>query len=379
MVPHNEEPRPDTMPYKLVRRLVTLSLVFGIIGGLGGGYLLVRYLPDTIPLSKQSLIVQESSAAVNVAKNVSPSVVSIVSETASIGFLGRAQSQQGAGTGMIVSTDGLILTNNHVVDGVDTLSVFTSDGKEYKNAKVVARDTQNDIAFLRINASGLKAVKLGDSSAVSVGTRVIAIGNALGQFQNTVTEGIISGLGRPVRAGTEQGGDVEQLQNLFQTDAAINPGNSGGPLVDLSGHVIGINTAVAGNAQSIGFAIPINLAKKELQSVKVSGTIKRPYLGVRYIPITKDFATQKGISVADGAYITGDQQGLAVIAGSPADKAGLKEGDIISKFGGTTVDQNHSLSTLINNQNVRDKVIVTYIRDGKTSTVTVTLESAPKQ
>ena len=366
------------MPYYLVRRLVTLSLVFGLVGGLVGGYLLIRYLPGTIPTDKQSVVLQESSAAVDVAKEVSPSVVSITSQSSGFSFFGTTQTEQGAGTGIIVGSNGLIMTNNHVIAGATELDVFTNDGKEYKNAKVVAADTTNDLAFIQVDASGLTPAKLGDSSTVQVGTEVIAIGNALGQYQNTVTQGIISGVGRPVAAGDDSGtGSVEQLQNLFQTDAAINPGNSGGPLVDVRGDVIGINTAVASDAQGIGFAIPINEARQELQSVQSSGTISRPYLGVRYIPVTQAFASDNNLQVNNGAYISGDQNDPAVVSGSPADQAGLKEGDIIIKVGSQTIDQNHSLSDLIGNYKVGDKVTLTYLRNGKTQTTTVTLQQEP--
>jgi serine protease Do len=375
-IDHTEAAR--ALPYTLVRRLVTLSLAFGLIGGLVGGYLLIRYLPGTIPTDKQSVVLQESSAAVDVAKEVSPSVVSITSQSSGFSFFGTTQTEQGAGTGIIVSSNGLIMTNNHVIAGATELDVFTSDGKEYKNAKVVAADTTDDLAFVQISASGLQPAKLGDSSNVRVGTEVIAIGNALGQYQNTVTQGIISGVGRPVAAGDDSGsGDVEQLQNLFQTDAAINPGNSGGPLVDVSGNVIGINTAVASDAQGIGFAIPINEAKQELQSVQSSGTISRPYLGLRYIPVTQAFASDNNLPVDNGAYVSGDSNDPAVVSGSPADQAGLKEGDIITKVGSQTIDQNHSLSALIGNYKVGDKVTLTYLRSGKTQTTTVTLSQAP--
>jgi len=375
------DPKEDarSLPYHLVRRLVTLSVAFGLIGGLVGGYLLIRYLPGTIPTDKQSVVLQESSAAVDVAKSVSPSVVSITSTSQgnAFSFFGASQSEQGAGTGIIVGGNGLIMTNNHVISGASELDVFTNDGKEYKNAKVVAADTVNDLAFLQIIASGLPAAKLGDSSSVKVGTEVIAIGNALGQYQNTVTQGIISGIGRPVQAGDQSGGSVESLQNLFQTDAAINPGNSGGPLVDVRGNVIGINTAVASDAQGIGFAIPINEAKQELQSVQNSGTISRPYLGVRYIPVTQAFAADNNLPVNNGAYVGGSQGSPAVVSGGPADKAGLKEGDIITKVGNQTIDQNHTLSTLIGNYKVGDKVTLTYLRGGKTQTVDITLQQAP--
>ncbi|HUC87245.1 MAG TPA: trypsin-like peptidase domain-containing protein, partial [Candidatus Saccharimonadales bacterium] len=377
-----EEPAEEqlTLPYALIRRLIILSLVVGLVGGVAGSYLLVRYLPGSIPVSKQSVVVQESSAAVDVAKKVSPSVVSITSESTGFSFFGSSQTEQGAGTGIIVSSNGLIMTNNHVISGATELDVFTSNGKEYKNAKVVATDATNDLAFIQINASGLQAATLGDSSSVQVGTEVIAIGNALGQYQNTVTQGIISGLGRPVAAGDEGSGSVEQLQNLFQTDAAINPGNSGGPLVDVEGDVIGINTAVASDAQGIGFAIPINEARQELQSVESQGTISRPYLGVYYIPVTQAFASDNNLPVSNGAYITPDQSSgtPAVVSGSPADKAGLKEGDIITKVGSQTIDQNHSLSSLIGNYKVGSSVQLTYIdTNGKTQTVSVTLQQAP--
>ena len=368
----------ESIPYRLLRRIVTLSAVCGLVGGLAGGFIIGQYLPDLNQPGKQARLLQESTAAVQVAEKVTPSVVSISTESTGISFFGRRQTQEGAGTGIIVSRDGLILTNNHVIQGAQNLTVFDNKGKEYKNAKVVARDAQNDIAFIKIDASGLEAATLGDSSKVKVGTKVVAIGNALGMFQNTVTEGIISGKGRPVAASNQEGGDVEQLQNLFQTDAAINPGNSGGPLVDLSGQVIGINTAVAGDAQSIGFAIPINLAKRELESVEKQGRIVRPYLGVRYIPITKEFASSNNLPVSEGAYITGDQNGLAVLDGSPAQEAGFKEGDILTKFGDQKINRENPLSTIINEHKVGDKVKVAYLRDGQEQVVEVTLKEAPQ-
>ena len=371
----------QSLPYHLVRRLITLTLVCGLLAGVVGSYLLIRYFPGSIPVSKQSVVLQESSAAVDVAKQVSPSVVSITttSQGSGFSFFGASQSEEGAGTGIIVGANGLIMTNNHVISGANEIDVFTSDGQEYKNAKVVATDTTNDLAFIQITASGLKPATLGDSSTVQVGTEVIAIGNALGQYQNTVTQGIISGLGRPVQAGDESDDSTESLQNLFQTDAAINPGNSGGPLVDVRGNVIGIDTAVASNAQGIGFAIPINEAKKELQQVENSGSISRPFLGVDYIPITPAFASDNNLPVSSGAYVSGDQSSgtPAVVSGSPADKAGLQQGDIITKVGGQAIDQNHSLSVLIDNHNVGDSVQITYLRNGKTQTVTVTLAQAP--
>ncbi|TAK88838.1 PDZ domain-containing protein [Patescibacteria group bacterium] len=366
-------------PRPFAGRFVLVALICGIIGGSLTTFGLARLVPGLIPVSKQSILLEQSSATIEVAKKVSPSVVSITSESTGFSFFGASQTTQGAGTGVIASSDGLIITNNHVIEGASNLTVFTSEGKEYKDVQVVARDAQNDTAFLRIKASGLKAAELGDSSKIQVGTQVMAIGNALGQFENTVTTGIISGLGRPVAAGDQQGNKVEQLQNLFQTDAAINPGNSGGPLVDLTGKVIGINTAVAGNAQGIGFAIPINQIAAQLETVKTQGKIVKAYIGVRYIPVTKEFAASNDLKVTAGAYLTSSQGQPAIAADSPAAKAGLKEGDIIIKVNNKTIDEDHSLSTLINDYKPGDKVKLTVWRDGQQQTIEVTLGEAPRQ
>jgi serine protease Do len=371
--------RTDTLPYVLVKRLVTISLLVGMFGGALGAFGMVRYFPGSIPVDKRQVTLQENSAVVDVVKKVSPSVVSITTSTTGIDpFFGRVTQSEGAGTGIILSEDGLVLTNNHVVSGADSFSVFTSDGKEHKEARVVARDPAKDIAFLRINANGLIPAELGDSGALVVGQRVVAIGNALGRFQNTATDGIVSGLGRPILAGGT-GQRPESLDNLIQTDAAINPGNSGGPLVNIQGQVIGVNTAVAGGAQNIGFAIPIKEVEAAIASVKSQGRIVRPYLGVRYLQVTREFANRNNLRVDHGAYIVGGQNELAVLPDSPAARAGLREGDIILKFGGTNVDEKNTLSSLISKHKVGDKVSLTIYRDGREQTVEVTLEEAPAQ
>jgi serine protease Do len=371
----------QTLSHQLVQRLIVLSLIFGFVGGAAGAYGIIRYSPALIPTDKRQVVLQDSSAVIDVIKKVSPTVVSITSESTvrQFSFFGIVTGKQkGAGTGVIVSEDGLIMTNKHVVESdTATYTIITSDGKEYKDAKVVARDPQNDIAFLRVSAKGLPVAELGDSSNLTVGQRVIAIGNALGQFQNSATDGIISGLGRPITAGDEGGASTEALSNLIQTDAAINPGNSGGPLVNILGQVIGINTAVAGDAQNIGFAIPINEAKSALGSVKEKGKISRAYLGVRYIEITKDFASANNLGVNEGAYITGDRQNLAVLPNSPAFKAGLKDGDILTKIAGDKIDATHSVTSLIGKHKPGDKMKLTFLRDNKEQTVEVTLEEAP--
>lgn len=366
----------QAMTYNLVKRMIAMSLVFGLLGGIVSGVIVGRWSNSAV--SRQQ-VVQENSAIINVVKSVSPSVVSITSQSSgNFGLFGLQTNQTAAGTGIIVSADGLIMTNNHVIDGASSLNVYTSDGKIYKNAKVVATDAARDIAFIRVTANGLKPAPLGDSSNLQVGQGVVAIGNALGQFQNSATQGIISGLGRPVTAGdSSSGGNVESLDNLIQTDAAINPGNSGGPLVNLDGQVIGMNTAIAGQAQNIGFAIPINQVKAALDSVKSQGKITRPYLGVRYVDITPDYASNNNLSVNYGAYISGDQSNPAIVPGSPAEKAGLQAADIITKVDNDTIDSTHSLATLVGKHKVGDKVKLTYLRGGKQQTVDVTLAQAP--
>jgi serine protease Do len=363
----------------LTTRVIAIGLIAGIIGGSLGSYGFIKYFASSVPTAKQELVVNETSGVVDVAKQVSPSVVSITTKQLGQGFYGQTQQVEGAGTGIIVSADGLILTNKHVVpDGTSTVTVVDANGKQYTDGQVVSRDPVNDIAFIRIKASGLHAAQLGDSSNVKVGEKVVAIGNALGQFQNSVTEGIISGVSREIAAGDQSGSASEVLQNVFQTDAAINPGNSGGPLVNLVGQVIGMNTAVASqNAQNIGFAIPINDIKNDISSVMTQGKIVRPYLGVRFVSITNDVASSNNLSVNNGAWLQSDQSGPSVVAGSPAAKAGLKDGDIITKVDGTLIDPTHSLQTLVSNHKVGDKVDLTVIRDGKTIDVTVNLEEAP--
>jgi len=262
-----------------------------------------------------------------------------------------------------------------------------SDGTELTNVSVIGRTSESDsldVAYLKINdkkGKTLTPVTLGDSSKMRVGDKVIAIGNALGQFQNTVTEGIISGFGRSVTAGDSSGaGSSETLQNLFQTDAAINEGNSGGPLVNINGEVIGINTAIAGGAQNIGFAIPINDAKGTINTVLSKGKLERPFLGVHYVSLTDDYAYTYNLTTKRGAYIAPSADGSAsIVVGSPAAKAGLKEKDIITAVDGTKIDETHSLTSLLGQHGVGDSVTLTIIRDGKEQKIKVTLEAAPSQ
>jgi serine protease Do len=364
----------NTRPKRLLTYFFIL-LAVGFFGGVVGSYSYLDYKAKggTVLNSTQRMTVEENSATIDAVKKVSPAVVSITGTEKSVNFFGNISSQKSAGTGFIVSKDGLIITNKHVVsDANASYTVFTSDGKEYK-AEIKATDPLNDIAFLKVNASNLPVVELGNSDSLKIGQTVIAIGNALGQYQNTVTQGVVSALGRAVEAGDSSGFSVETLDNVIQTDAAINSGNSGGPLINLAGQVIGINTAVASNAQSIGFAIPINLAKTDIDSVISKGKVIRPMLGVRYIPITKEFATSNNLPVSEGAYIYGGRNQLGVVDGSPAAKAGLKEGDIITKINNDNLTGKTSLASIMNKYKVGDNIKITYLRDGKEQTANATL------
>jgi serine protease Do len=291
---------------------------------------------------------------------------------------GKTQLQQvGGGSGFIISQDGLILTNKHVVaDAKASYSVLTNDGKTYA-AKVLARDSNQDLAILKIDATGLPTVTLGDSNGLQLGQTAIAIGNALGQFSNTVSVGVVSGLDRSVTASAPDSNAQETIAGVIQTDAAINPGNSGGPLLDLRGEVIGIDTAVASDAQNIGFAIPIDQAKSAISSVESTGQIQVPYLGVRYIPVDADLATSQKLSITYGALVRGDADGPAVESGSPAAKAGIQAEDIIESVNGQKIDAGHDLGNMVDQLSVGSTVTLVINRDGKEITLSATLAKRP--
>lgn len=293
---------------------------------------------------------------------------------------GTQEQQVGGGTAFVISSDGLAVTNDHVVsDTTASYTAFANDGKKY-DVKVIARDATLDIAVIQLqNAHFSTYLSFGDSSKVKLGQSVIAIGNALGEFRNTVSVGVISGLSRNVTAGDQLTGSTEQLDEVLQTDAAINPGNSGGPLLDLYGNVIGMNTATVSGSQNIGFAIPANIIKNAVESVKQNGKIITPYLGVRYVQVTQALKQENNLTVDYGALIergsTPDQ--LAVMPGSPADKAGLEENDIILEVDGVKLDQNHPLSSVIQDKKVGETITLTVLHKGKTETLKATLEAAP--
>lgn len=286
---------------------------------------------------------------------------------------GTKKQEIGGGSGFIISQDGMILTNKHVVsDEKAEYTVLTNDGNKY-TAKVLARDPVQDLAVVKIEASGLKTLKLGDSDSIKLGQTAIAIGNALGEFRNTVSVGVISGLARKITA-SDKAGTSEVLEGLIQTDTAINLGNSGGPLLNLRGEVIGINAAMASGAQSIGFAIPINKAKRDINSVKATGKITVPYLGVRYINIDDKVAEKENLKVKRGALIRGSEDGPAIIKDSPAFKAGLMAEDIILEVNGQKIDEDNSLGLFIQKYSVGDKIKLKILRDGKEKEIEVVLE-----
>jgi serine protease Do len=289
---------------------------------------------------------------------------------------GTKLQEVGSGSGFIISSNGLILTNKHVVlDRKASYTVFTNDGKKY-DAKVLARDPSQDLAVLKIEGSGFPIVELGDSDTLELGQTAIAIGNALGEFRNTVSVGVISGLARTVTASG--GGLTETIHGVIQTDAAINPGNSGGPLINLMGQVIGINTAMASGANNIGFAIPINRAKRDIESVKTSGEIQAAFLGVRYLILTPEIAKKQKLPVEDGALLRGSNDGPAVEPNSPAEKAGIQAEDIIIEVNAKKITQENPLGAVISQFGVGDTITLKIIRGGKEITVQTTLAKRPE-
>lgn len=283
----------------------------------------------------------------------------------------------GGGSGFIISSDGFILTNKHVVvDPKADYTVMTNEGKKYP-AKVVARDPINDVAILKIECNNLSHIELGESSDLELGQTVVAIGNALGQFQNTISTGIVSGLSRHITAQAGADGKQQELRGVIQTDAAINPGNSGGPLVDIDGKAIGINSAVVFGAQNIGFAIPINSAKKALSDIKKYGRIRAPFLGLRYIMIDPVLKMRHNLPVDYGAMVVPEATpgDYGVLPNSPANKAGILEHDIILEVDDQKITKDLPLSDLIQKHEIGDKLNLKVLRrDGKEISATVVLE-----
>lgn len=364
---------------------VILSSVALLVACVGASFAWLGYQKSNTPITFHSNGADGNSAnfvegsIADIAERVSKSVVSVVTSTTVPSFFGQSYDTSAAGTGVIVTEDGYILTNKHVVNGASDISVVLDDGTTYDDVKVAAVDPLNDIAFLKIqDAVSLNAATLGDSKTISVGQQVIAIGNALGQYQNSVTSGIISGTGRSITATDITGTMNEQLSDMIQTDAAINSGNSGGPLVNAVGEVIGINTATSASAQSMGFAIPISSVKGMLQQLTESGEASRAYIGVYSAEITPELAKAYNLPVNSGAYLYHTAAYSAIVPGGAAAKAGLQDKDIITAVNGAAVGQSGSLSSLISEYKPGDTVQLTVVRGGKEIAVNVTLEAYTK-
>lgn len=397
---------------RFIIALLVISVIFsGLFGGVMGYWAGSLRSGDSGSVfagreNKTVVTVDEESAVIEAVETVSPAVVSIIvtkdlpkveqyqdpfrqffqDQPDYFGVMPKQQIQDngetekkevGGGSGFIVSSDGYIVTNKHVVnDEAAEYTVLMNDGEKYP-AKVLAKDQINDIAIMKIDAKkDLPTVRLGDSSDLKTGQTVIVIGNALGEFRNTVSTGVISGLSRSITATGSGIGSGEQLVGVIQTDASINLGNSGGPLVDIAGQVIGINVAIVQGAQGIGFAIPINEVKNIIDSVKKHGRIIRPWLGVRYIQVSKTIAEVNKLSIDYGALISrGDApEELAIIPGSPADKAGLQENDIILEINGKKIDEDNPLAKTISLLKIGDEVSLKILRKGDMKEVKVRLE-----
>ena len=405
MLKHQQDNYYQNKPNSLTM-VIVVSLVFGMLGGVGGSYWVQKNFifknfqtnQGNLTASKQTVVLSEESSIIDVVKQASPAVVSIVvskdvSKIRQFGFnpfesdpffdfFGINEQPQknskpniqkiGAGSGFFVSEDGLILTNKHVVsDEQAAYTVITNDGKEYE-AKVVATDPRNDLAILKTETKAQEYLNFAEGETM-VGQRVVAIGNSLGQYQNTVTTGVVSGIGRSIIAGSSEG--TEQLDGVIQTDAAINPGNSGGPLLNTASQVVGINTAVDNQGQSLGFAIPASDAKKALESFIKNGKITRPFIGVRYIMLTKVLAEKESLPKDYGALLIRGNTvtDFAVVPGSPADKAGLKENDIILEVNGVELNNEKTLVLELKKYDVADSLTLKIYSGGNEKIVKITL------
>ena len=388
--------------------LVLNALLFGILFQFPAQSKLVieRLFP---PLPAAEAPISTNNGVVSVVKSANPAVVSVII-TKDVPILEQVNNQQanpfgglfgnlpfqffnrpqyrqkgtekkevGGGSGFVVSSDGYIVTNHHVIqDTTAEYTVFMNDGKKYP-ANVVASDETIDVALLKIEAKDLPFLAFGDSDKLELGQSVIAIGNALAEFRNTVSVGVVSGLLRSIRAG-DGTGKSEKLDGVIQTDAAINPGNSGGPLLDLSGNVIGVNVAVANGVENIAFALPANVVKSAVESIKKNGRVIRPFLGIRYVPVTKALQEANRLSVDYGVLVSRGEKSedLAVIPGSPADKADIVENDIILKLDDQRIDDEHSLAMLIQKKSVGDTIKLRVLHKGMETDVFVTLEERPQ-
>jgi serine protease Do len=337
----------------------------------GGGDGVAVESPPTQPVS--DVRIDESSAVIEAVNRVAPAVVTI--RTSGGGLLG---TQSGTGSGVIYDAEGWILTNRHVVEDSGSVLVALNDGRTFEG-EVYGIDTLTDLAIIRVRADeDLPTAPIGRSNGLQPGQLAIAIGNPLG-YENTVTTGIVSGLGRQIRASDAQLSSAETLRNLIQTDAAINPGNSGGPLVNSAGQVIGINTAVSTTAQGLGFAIPIDVARPIMDQALAGEPLRRPWIGVWYMPITPALAEERSLPVDYGALIATDSGDNPVFAGSPAERAGLREGDVIVGVDGQTLSADTDLSMLLLSHAPGDTITLRVLRDNSVREVAVTLGELERQ
>ncbi|MEA2020411.1 MAG: trypsin-like peptidase domain-containing protein [Patescibacteria group bacterium] len=316
-------------------------------------------------------VVSEETAIIDVVEAARPSVVSIlVGKVSWNPVTGPEKIEGGVGTGFIVDSDGLILTNRHVVSDSSASYTVVLDNDEEYQVQDIYRDAFNDLAILKIDAQGLESLQLGDSDALRVGQKVVAIGNALGEFPNAVTSGIVSGIGRGITAATDPfGGTAQLLEDVIQTDAALNLGNSGGPLLNLSAEVVGINVAMTQGAENIGFAIPVNTVKPTLENFEKHGRIVRPFLGISYVIISSEIAETRDLP--EGAYVR------EVVAASPAEESGLQPSDIITKIDNTAVNENQTLAEIIAQKSVGDEITMEVYRNGNEITLKAELVEAP--
>jgi serine protease Do len=338
---------------------------------------------------------KEKSPIVQIAKKVCPAVITIVisKDMPKIeGFYlmpyggrgvilpkfkkGKKESTKiGGGSGFIISPDGYVLTSGHVVSDTEADYTIIIDAENKYSGKVLARDPINDIAILKIKGKNLPFVELGDSNGIELGEDVLAIGNPLGEFHDTLSSGIVSGMSRFIQATDHMTQQSQRLRGLIQTDAAINPGNSGGPLINMDGEVIGINTAAVMGAQNIGFAIPINYAKKDLEEVKKYGKIRMPFLGVKYVILNKEISQKNKLPVDYGALVVRENLGeSAVVQGSSAERAGLKEFDIILEAKGEKITTDNPLSSILQKCQINESIELKVMRNKKVITLKATLE-----
>jgi serine protease Do len=361
--------------------LVAIAVVAGLLSGALSALGVATLLGDrptgvvtdsgTDASTISDVTIDESSAVITATDKVSPAVVTI--QRTSGGIFG---GQSGSGSGFIFDSEGFILTNRHVVEDAENLTVVLNDGRNFE-AIVYGVDTLTDLAIVRIDATDLPTAPIGSSAELEPGQLAIAIGNPLGNFQNTVTTGVVSGLGRRIQATDTSQTSSEQLNNLIQTDAAINPGNSGGPLVNSAGQVIGVNTAVSTDAQGIGFAIPIDVAKPIMEQALEGEELARPWIGIFYVSITPALAEAEGLPVERGALIGTEGGQAAIFPGSPAEQAGLQDGDIITAIEGEQVGAGGDLSMLIVRYSPGETITLRVLRGSSTTEVEVTLGELP--